>query len=1242
MTLGQKYELGIYDIWKVPWTVKFYFPDYVGSITQLIGGEEPIEFEFQNESDSVFDIIKPSQVKICIKVRDANFILAEDLYFNGSMHCYVEIFHDEDSDDNLFWAGYIDPKQISEPYDVLPYDLVITCVDGLSLLSEIPYYDTIEDVPYDSGEPFNGRMFKSQVLLDILNKIGYSEFKEFINVYEDIMDNTINDSPLDQAEIDVDVLQDKNCDEALKDILKVYNASIEQIDGIICIYRRKELINNPVYGRHFTGVSTKISITFNPNQYIHRRGINETSLKQISGGTKLIQDPIQKVKVIQDYGYKDSWLDNWDFSSDTFLIDTFQFWEYPNPLFKNSVPVGNIVNGEKSGVLVRSTYINQLIENNLKISTTDLFIVEFDYAFFNSTGSVATDAIIFIRITQGTKQLKIIDDINYEWQTTEDFPLEVFTIKEDASEGWSGWKTFRRQFTGLEATTPIEVRLEPYITDVDACYNNVKIYATSTQILQKQVKRKLIQRIKEHNPTHFFFGGYGPKYQIVEYREPTGNIVQHEYIKENNTKGGEIQLDYLFGDVTSVSTPSKKGDVNIENVLAQFAGAISINDGSSVYPSMSWSTRDDAQAKPILELIGDEIAEQHSRSKHFLTGFPIQELSAELGFSKLGNLQDARNQYGGVNRIFIMNRGSFKVRRRLWELDLIELIQPTAANLVIASIINTPTENYVNINFNTTVHVDNTGGTSGGGTIDWKIVNGSDGIIANGQHVSGLIVGGDHKDCIIPLTCPNISGTYYVKCKMSSDSSWISSSAIIVYATLGGSISSQTNAGYLLSDGEVIISGSGGKTPYEYKIGTGAYQSSGTFSGLSAGYYTVTVKDDIGGTHIILVTITQASKPWNVIVDNGYPTKIGAYATMQFDYTGIALTARFSIKPHSTWEYTDRVLTGNENNVQIVVEHVDAISIGSEYKLEVEYPVSSDTWRLEASGYLTAAPADLEVSSVTTDSPILISTSFNASVLINNIGETAGSETINWKIVNGADVTQSSGNHSSGTIAGGDYEIHSVGMTTPSSSGTYYVKCKMSSDSSWISSSAITVYATLGGSISSQTNCSTYGGADGEVTVAGSEGISPYEYKIGSGAYQSSGTFSGLSAGGYTVTVRDVIFHTHEVPVTITQPDPVVPDPPSNFVVSQNTPGEHVSCSWTSVYNATSYQVWRQPHWNGSIWDTSYYMVYSGSDLGFDDDIQSEGGGNPADGTHFYYRVKACNDDGCSTPVEDDVYWYNP
>lgn len=96
-------------------------------------------------------------------------------------------------------------------------------------------------------------------------------------------------------------------------------------------------------------------------------------------------------------------------------------------------------------------------------------------------------------------------------------------------------------------------------------------------------------------------------------------------------------------------------------------------------PSSEWCAGDDSSDafpyKPLLQIIGDELATQYSRTK-YLIQMPIIEriIGVPSGLNLIGCLVDTGNKKDGVSRKFVVNRGSFNARHRAWDLDLMELL----------------------------------------------------------------------------------------------------------------------------------------------------------------------------------------------------------------------------------------------------------------------------------------------------------------------------------------------------------------------------------------------------------------------------------------------------------------------------------------------------------------------------------------------------------------------------------------
>ncbi|CAF0728546.1 unnamed protein product [Rotaria sordida] len=295
------------------------------------------------------------------------------------------------------------------------------------------------------------------------------------------------------------------------------------------------------------------------------------------------------------------------------------------------------------------------------------------------------------------------------------------------------------------------------------------------------------------------------------------------------------------------------------------------------------------------------------------------------------------------------------------------------------------------------------------------------------------------------------------------------------------------------STGSVTVAGAGGTTNYQYKIGNGPLQGSGTFSGLAAGTYTVTVQDANGCTTPLTVTITQPSTPLTGSITNQTQTGCGT-STGSVTVAGTGGTSGYQYKIGNGPLQPSGAFSG--------------LAAGS-YTVTVQ----------DANGCTTTVPV-----TIIAPSGLTLSNTNQTNVLC--FGNSTGSVTVagangtpnyQYKIGNGP--LQGSGTFSGLAV------------------GTYVITVQDGANCTTTLNVTITgPSAALSVANSNQTNVLCFGNSTGAVTVAGSGGTTTYQYKIGNGPLQASGTFSGLAAGTYTVTVQDANGCTSTVSVTITGP----------------------------------------------------------------------------------------------------------
>jgi gliding motility-associated-like protein len=236
-------------------------------------------------------------------------------------------------------------------------------------------------------------------------------------------------------------------------------------------------------------------------------------------------------------------------------------------------------------------------------------------------------------------------------------------------------------------------------------------------------------------------------------------------------------------------------------------------------------------------------------------------------------------------------------------------------------------------------------------------------------------------------------------------------------AVLTGSVSSQTDvSAFGGNDGSVTVAGAGGTAPYQYSLNGGTYQASGTFGSLAAAAYVVTVRDANLCTANVNVTIAQPA-----------PTLTGSITS--------------------------------QTNV----------------------------------------------------------TCFGTSTGSVTVSGTGGTTPYQYKLGSGS--YQASATF--GSLAAGTYVV----TIRDAASVTFDINVTITQPASAVQ-----------GAIATITNVTCKGGTNGSVTITGSGGTGPYLYKLDAGTFQASGTFSGLAAGSYSITVQDASLCTAVIPVSVTEP----------------------------------------------------------------------------------------------------------
>ncbi|MBL7896353.1 MAG: gliding motility-associated C-terminal domain-containing protein [Bacteroidia bacterium] len=360
--------------------------------------------------------------------------------------------------------------------------------------------------------------------------------------------------------------------------------------------------------------------------------------------------------------------------------------------------------------------------------------------------------------------------------------------------------------------------------------------------------------------------------------------------------------------------------------------------------------------------------------------------------------------------------------------------------------------------------------------------------------------------------------------------------AVTATAVATSNYNGQNISCFGFSNGTASVSASGGTSPFTYAWNSIPTQTTASASGLSAGTYSVVVKDANNCSVTKTVTLTQPASITSTVsvTSNFNGQQVSCFGATNGSITALASngTAPFTY----TWS-TSPVQTGTiATNVGAGTYSVIIIDVNG---CNVTRTVS-----------VSQPPAIAATTSITSNfngQNVSCFGSTNGSASVTTSGGTTP-YTYTWTTTP-AQTTASATNLGAG--------VYSVTVTDVNGCAT--VKTVTLTQPTAVAST-MSITSNYNGQ-----NISCFGLSDGSAlaTVTGGTGV--YSYTWTTVPVQNTAAASNLSAGTYTVTIKDINNCTITNTVTLTQPTAVT----STAVVTSNYNGQNISCNGYSDGTAT-------------------------------------------------------------------------
>ena len=430
-----------------------------------------------------------------------------------------------------------------------------------------------------------------------------------------------------------------------------------------------------------------------------------------------------------------------------------------------------------------------------------------------------------------------------------------------------------------------------------------------------------------------------------------------------------------------------------------------------------------------------------------------------------------------------------------------------------------------------------------GSTVNYVLYNGTTQLASN---TTGVFNG------LLPTVTYTVTATINLLCS--------GTQATVSFVMPGPTIiTTSVNATCGNSTGSITATGGGSASPFTYSIDGITFQASGTFSGLAAGVYTVTVKDANGCKTTTTVVISNTNGPAitytstnaNCGINNGSVTvnATGGTTPYQYNINGGSYQSGnfFTGLVGGTYTVTVKDASGCTNAVIVTITSSTSPQLTA---IPASATCGLNNGTITAFGTGGTAPLTYSINGNV----------FQAGNIFNNVSP--GSYTVTVKDANGctATVSVTVANSPAPTVtavgtsatcanqngiitatgAGGQtpyqYSINGVTFQIGNvfaglAPGVYTVTVK--DNSGCTNTVSVTVAGTTGPTVTAVSTVSACNVNSGSITISASGGTPAYTYSINGITFQASNLFTGLGGGNYVAYVRDAGGCIGTFPITV-------------------------------------------------------------------------------------------------------------